>query len=535
MNADVIRLFEHIKLLQRGVELYQKERDSDCSALPNGLNGKNVRIGLLGATSAGKTTFIKRLLSGSAGKISSRPETACLVVHSFTESESLTFRFRAAVRFDDAAIGRDFTQFLKSYRLSDCYDKLNVHEWCLKEESEESREYTPTEILSFFEQVNKFGEVFSKITWNHKKRKTSYNITDLIDIYDLPGFGGRDEHDRAVHEVFECERFDVLVYLIDTSCGIPSKEEIDHLNNVREYLSKNKGTSFYWAYEKPSPDMIDFDDMAEQIQTAVSKNGVEIEAKGLLNFIGQENGDDDELRSRVMVDILKPYFVQVGKKYLDNAYAEAKKEAGMSNRPFNKLFMEDEVWPVISTILNDVEAREKAKKATDGTGLSRSEVKRKFRESFMGSDECSESDEKPTLKNEKDLNVGVLGKLKGFSRYLSRKTKSQAQDSSALNDRMLAIKETGSRIDNAIDAMVDAIFNIDGTLSLTKMPLFKKEVYLKKAEIRMLGYDAQFYWMLKDPNGVVGFIKEPIAVSLRDNIDGEITAIEEFEIEEDVE
>ena len=75
MKANVIRLFEHVKLLQRGVELFQKQRGQSCDSLRDGFNGENVRIGLLGATSAGKTTLIKRLLSESAGKISSKPET----------------------------------------------------------------------------------------------------------------------------------------------------------------------------------------------------------------------------------------------------------------------------------------------------------------------------------------------------------------------------------------------------------------------------------------------------------------------------
>ena len=119
MDANVIRLFEHIKLLQRGVELYQKEKSSSAERLPNGINGENVRIGLLGATSAGKTTLIRRLLSESAGKISSRPETACLVVHRFSKSENLTFRFRSKVRIDDETTGREFTQFLKTYKLQE--------------------------------------------------------------------------------------------------------------------------------------------------------------------------------------------------------------------------------------------------------------------------------------------------------------------------------------------------------------------------------------------------------------------------------
>ena len=73
MKGNVVRLFEHIKLLQRGVEISQEGKITGDSQvkLRQGLNGKPVRIGLLGATSAGKTTLIHRLLSDSAGKISS--------------------------------------------------------------------------------------------------------------------------------------------------------------------------------------------------------------------------------------------------------------------------------------------------------------------------------------------------------------------------------------------------------------------------------------------------------------------------------
>lgn len=544
MDANVIRLFEHIKLLQRGVELYQKEKSSSAEQLPNGINGENVRIGLLGATSAGKTTLIRRLLSESAGKISSRPETACLVVHRFSKSENLTFRFRSKVRIDDETTGREFTQFLKTYKLNEYYDKNSVHDWTLKKDVvEESREYSREDIFSFFEQVNKFGEVFYKIVWNHKQRRNDYNLTDLVDIYDLPGFGGRDEHDKEVADVFKHEKFDVLIYLIDTSCGIPSKDELDYLAEVQKYLETNEKTSFYWAYEKPSPEKMNLGEMRERIDEALVSGGVAIGefAKGLLDFTGPDDGDDEELRSDFMVNILKPYFVVVGKTYLDAAYEKAQEER-RGEVDFFDVFMQDDTWPIIKGILERIELKEKAKKE-NGPGLTENEVRSFIVESLIGPyQELKGGVQKSEL--EIGIETGVVSKYSGpFFKVLRRLLKKGRTGHTAetctcpsekgADDRHLAMDAIRMRIDRAVEKIVNAIFNFDGTLSLTKMPSFKREVYARDEEIRMIGYDTQMYWMLKNPEGVVGFIKKPMADSLRENIDHELTAINEFDVEDD--
>ena len=190
MKANVIRLFEHIKLLQRGVELYQNGIDEQSDEkLPRGLGEGNVRIALAGATSAGKTTLIKRLLSDSAGRISSKPETACLVIHSFAEVENVVMRLRPDVSFPED-VGIAFRDFIKDFGLKDYYVRGSGFSWKTTSRDVVTLEKSREEILDFFAQVNQFDGVFESIKWNHKQRGNDYNLTDLVDIYDLPGFCG---------------------------------------------------------------------------------------------------------------------------------------------------------------------------------------------------------------------------------------------------------------------------------------------------------------------------------------------------------
>ena len=510
MKANVIRLFEHVKLLQRGVELFQKQKGASCESLRNGFNDENVRIGLLGATSAGKTTLIRRLLSESAGKISSKPETACLVVHRFSKSENLRLEFRARVKFDDQSVGREFNEFLKDYKLEDNYDKKGLSEWQLKEGvSEETREYDREDIFSFFEQVNKFGEVFSKITWNHRQRRSDYNLTDLIDIYDLPGFGGKEEHDQAVSAIFEKEQFDVLIYLIDTSCGIPAKEEMGYLKAVQAYLNSNRNTLFYWAYEKPSPEVIDMDEMLLQINKAVISDG-ELQqlvdsSRGLLDFTGPADGDDDELRSRLLVDVLKPYFVDIGRKYRSDIGAVFCSATNERGDLLNKVFANEDSWPLIKETLANLESMAK-EKMENGGNLSRAEARDYVKGFLIGNG---------------DGNIGEKSQLP------PKKT--------CAKDREYAITLVKGRIESSIEQLLKGFYTITGKMSLTALASFKRRVFDREGErdLHILLFDLQMYWMLKDPDGVSGFIKRSMTNSLYDNIDKEVQAIEEFSIEDD--
>lgn len=545
MNAEMIRLFEHIKLLQKGVELYEKDASASRVdvLLPNGLNGKNVRLGLLGAMSAGKTTLIKRLIGDSAGRISSGPETACLVVHSFSKSERLTFNFRDEVRFDSEEEGREFSDFLKNYKLEEFYNKNDVKTWELKsgvEQDGHCREYAQEEILSFFQQVNKFGvQVFKKIIWTHRQRRNNYNLTDLIDIYDFPGFGGRMEHDKAIAETLGKEALDVLIYLIDSSRGIPSQDELEYLGNVEEYLKANPQTSFYWAYEKPLPDSnaIDIDALRSQIAEAVSKGnlGIDSLAQRLLDLTGPDNGENDELHSKIMVDVLKPYYVRQGKNYRDESYRARNHECEnevINNEVFSDGFLQEDGWPLVHRLLDRLRDTENEKR-TSGPGLDKSAARKIVLECLLG--------DKAGNKFAKVYRDGKFAKLSLMLKGAFRKktvrnanvTVGDAQLSrSEADDRTLAIEAVVQRIDNAIDVFLSSIYNLDGNMSLTKMGgSFQREVYKAAPIIRMLVYDVQMFWMLQNPKGVAGFIKAPILGRLLDNIDSEVKAIEEFEID----
>lgn len=209
---------------------------------------------------------------------------------------------------------------------------------------------------------------------------------------------------------------------------------------------------------------------------------------------------------------------------------------------FFDVFMQDDTWPIIKGILERIELKEKAKKE-NGPGLTENEVRSFIVESLIGPYQELKGGVQKS-ERESGIETGVVGKYSGpLFKVLRRLLKKGRMGHTAetctcpsekgADDRHLAMNTIRMRIDRAVEKIVNAIFNFDGTLSLTKMPSFKREVYARDEEIRMIGYDTQMYWMLKNPEGVVGFIKKPMADSLRENIDHELTAINEFDVEDD--
>ena len=256
MKGNAVRLFEHIKLLQRGVKIAEEGKiaKDSSSKIRRGLSGESgnrVRVALLGATPAGKTTFIRRLLSDSPGKISSKPETACLVIHSFSRVENIVLKFKEGViDFGDGDKSSKFHKFVQEFGFSDCFHGVTDTSW-QPLEKEVTKEFTREKIINFLAEANEYDKVFKSIKWNHKRGRGEYCLSDLIEIYDLPGFGGKDAHDETALEVLRSEDFDILIYLIETSRGIPAEDEAKHLMAIRDFLKSHPSIKMYWAYQKP--------------------------------------------------------------------------------------------------------------------------------------------------------------------------------------------------------------------------------------------------------------------------------------------
>lgn len=534
MNANDIRLYEHIRLLQRGVELFQQQVGKSCDGLRNGFNDQKIRIGLMGATSSGKTTLIKRLLAGAAGKISSRPETACLVIHDFSRAESLSLTLNdAPVLFSDERTSRAFGDFLKEFHLRDRYRAVGGLKWVLQVEEREVLLMFPAEKnVEFFEQVNKFGEAFVQIKWNHRRHGKDYNLTDLFVVYDLPGFGGREEHDKAVERIIDSEKFDVLVYLIDTDRGIPGSDEIPYLLKVQSYLENNKETAFYWAYEKVSQSPIPLDEKKLEIEQAMEAGGCSslvYRNCGLLDLTGPEEEDCENLRSKILRGILRPYFSGWGNSFAaSSCSAFGGQEKDVSPEMIRAFEVEDS-WSLIGDALTEIDRSGES----DGSLCTCQEARRILIRHFLGSQYLKEYD----AARQRDGRIGE--RLRRFCRSFWNRCVSSRPPTRERSDCERAEERMRHRIFLLLNEMVKQISDKPkgketprSVVNRTKVRKFK-EIFLRNEDFRLMLYDIQYHWMLNNPKGVVGFIKRPMVVSLCENIMNEVQAIGDFVAEEE--
>ena len=249
------RLKDDIDLFESQI-LYQLNPDYEKSASDfHGLRGRDrLNVFLVGEFSAGKTTFVQRLISDLSGPISGAPATACLVIHKQASSRSLIVKFNNSIVVKDKDLER-FERFLNFFDLRKRFN-LDQGTWIPSEKELVFDNWGSDKILNFLDEGNRFPEMFNQITWNHKKSKANNKITflDFVDLYDMPGIGGNEEkHNAVIEGVFQEQRPDIILYLIDTARGTPSDDEKKALKELLSYITKYETLPlFYWVYQKPS-------------------------------------------------------------------------------------------------------------------------------------------------------------------------------------------------------------------------------------------------------------------------------------------
>jgi hypothetical protein len=523
MTEKTVRLFEHIKLLQRGVEVAQEGKIAGVSAvsLPRGLNNEPVRIGLIGATSAGNTTLIPHLLRVSAGKISSKPETACLVIPSFSKSENIVLQLNDKVLLKDSKESSIFREFLRKYDLHNSYDHLDDSEWSANEKCV-TKELSRERILDFFGLVNDFDKVFKSIKWNHKRRGDEYNLTDLIDIYDLPGFGGKEAHEEVVASVFGDADFDILIYLIDSSCGIPSAEEGGSLKGIESFLQAHPKCKMYWAYEKPlyGVEVIDREEAQERIQTALETMDIKIRAD-FLDLTGDVDDETDDVSERILSEVLRPYFVEAGKKYFKELF---KRNEITDAEALSNVFEMETSCKDIERILGEIDTNSWNDSMTVGDA-----------EEFILNKIGVDAEELKNITPKKPLKDALLSKIYAIGNLHRRhgnKISSKTEEEQ-IPDKDYARLKVGCRILSTVRKLLEEM--VDKTdrnrISINRVRDLRKS-YSQNPDFRILVYDIQFYLMLKNYESVRACILMPMVDSLRDNIKQEVQALEDFDIDD---
>jgi len=257
-------IYERINILKDDIDLFEDEilskllDKSSAAKMPSvsfhGLRSKGqdrINVFLVGEFSAGKTTFIGRLIDDFSGHISGARSTACLVVHENATEPGLAITYKKISVKDQ----ENLVSFLKRYDLyRDFTDKNESLDPKVESRTIDvvTNNWTTNNILSFLKEANAFPGIFKQIVWSHKKpKKKKYAFLEYINLYDMPGFGGDINHDQVIEDIFNENKPDIVLYLIDTDRGIPSDEEVPALSKLLKSVMQHKPI-FCWVFQKPT-------------------------------------------------------------------------------------------------------------------------------------------------------------------------------------------------------------------------------------------------------------------------------------------
>ncbi len=240
-NCDRIR--SNIELLEGMSQSISK--NSNTSGI---IYSKKIKLFLLGDFSSGKTTFIKRLLSKLVGVSSQFPQTSSIIKH-FGSSSRMLMIIPCKTYTPPAALRFEFSKIVRKFGLEKYFTQKG-DTWSAEEENISISHWQNTEIVDFVGAIDRYPGFIASIDWGHKLTDNAkkHSLLDYSHIYDVPGIGGEIEHDRVVDAAVN-ESPDIILYLVDSSRGIPGDNEEKSLINI---ALKNPNAHFFWCYQKKS-------------------------------------------------------------------------------------------------------------------------------------------------------------------------------------------------------------------------------------------------------------------------------------------
>ena len=241
-------------IVASGFELPKDVKNELCF-FQNDQKGK-LSIAFLGGYSAGKTTFISRILGKLSASTSPVPETATIVKHSASSKNFVRINFKD--NYSDE-IG-SFAKILKSFSLLDGFSEVSANNFEVVDESRFLFENQKPEILlNFLAQIKPHVASIKDIELQHYVG-SGYSVLKYADLYDLPGIGGTDDHDTVLANFLtSLKSYDIIVYLLDTSRGIIDENEISFVKNAMSIIAEDIPTrkQWYWLFQKPTEEDCD--------------------------------------------------------------------------------------------------------------------------------------------------------------------------------------------------------------------------------------------------------------------------------------
>jgi len=246
-------IYERVNVLKDNIDVFETQIlkklgiSQDNQIYSHRLRNKDrIKVFLISRFSAGKTTFVGRLLSDVSGHDAAPPTTACLVIHKQSSVPSLLVAFNKEFSIEK------FDSFLNKYDLMTFFTIKN-NTYVPNEIQKVFDKWSDDKILEFLNDANDFPEAFTNIVWNHKKTRKGYSFMDFADLYDMPGIEGTGKHDEVIWKILNEHKPDVVLYLIDTSLGCPSDEECKVLPVILHSIMQSEPLPlFYWVFQKPT-------------------------------------------------------------------------------------------------------------------------------------------------------------------------------------------------------------------------------------------------------------------------------------------
>lgn len=454
MNESAEKLCGIYRELQKNVKRFENDinNGSTVSDLCNGLNGNRIKIGLMGHYSTGKTTLLSRIFGGYAGAISSVPETACLVVHRLDSFQGISIKFKSEFRIEKDKED-SFKAFLEENKLEKYIQQSGMNTWKSNQQEEISPDYKVIDTKRFLENVNDYMNVIEKIYWCHKRGREDENALDFLEIYDLPGFGGTDAHEDVISSIIKTESFNIVIYLIDPSQGIPKDSDIQRLQILSPLLeTSNEDILFYWAYEKPIG-TFDRQKKLDEIRSAINGSLSQTFYKNarLLDITGEK--DDAETPQNVFsLEVLPLYFQMAGARYL-------KSQSDFWNRDKEKIPV-FALQPILTQIDDESRKNEVSKECVTAIFEEKLELDSGFLKEKRFQEKLSEIKEKIHKK------------------LAERKSSPRLEEFSEEEQRMLQIEALQEEIQKTVKEMINFVCHgpLHPTADINKVrtPFWKK-------------------------------------------------------------
>jgi hypothetical protein len=310
--------------------------------------------------------------------------------------------------------------------------------------------------------------------------------------------------------------------LIDSSCGIPSAEEGGSLKGIESFLQAHPTCKMYWAYEKPlyGVEVIDREEAQERIQTALETMDIKIRAD-FLDLTGGVDDETDDVSERILSEVLRPYFVEAGKKYFKELF---KRNEITDAEALSNVFEMETSCKDIERILGEIDTNSWNDSMTVGDA-----------EEFILNKIGVDAEELKNITPKKPLKDALLSKIYAIGNLHRRhgnKISSKTEEEQ-IPDKDYARLKVGCRILSTVRKLLEEM--VDKTnrnrISINRVRDLRKS-YSQNPDFRILVYDIQFYLMLKNYESVRACILMPMVDSLRDNIKQEVQALEDFDIDD---